>query len=168
MQIWCPGVKMSMRRRINFYRVANVAAQLPIGLLEMSKDASEKNELSNEKRAMIWPWLSGAIASERLGRSLHVFRCVSGPITGHPTMMILMWLRFDQSTDATFSPIDLVVQTVALNANKSSAVDEIGDRLTTVDMGRKIGGCCVVFWGDRRSEAEATAGHNHWRGICPP
>jgi len=33
--------------------VANVAAQLPIGLLEMSKDASEKNELSNEKRAMI-------------------------------------------------------------------------------------------------------------------
>ena len=106
-----------------------------------------KNWTVERKSAMIWPWLSDGIASERLGRSLHVFRCVGGPITGHPTMMNLMWLRFDQSTDATFSPIDLVVQTIALNANKSSAVDEIGDRLTTVDMFRKVGGYTVLFFG---------------------
>jgi len=36
------------------------------------------------------------------------------------------------------------------------------DRLVTIDMGRKVGalgGCCALFWGDRRrSEAVATAG----------
>jgi len=31
--------------------------------------------------------------------------------------------------------------------NKSSALAEIGDRLATVDMGRKVGGCCVPFRG---------------------
>jgi len=46
--------------------------------------------------------------------------------------------------------------------NKYSAVAEMGDRLATIDMGRKVEGCCDLFWGDkRRSEAEATARHKH-------
>ena len=44
--------------------------------------------------------------------------------------------------------------------NKSSAVIEMGDRLATIDKGREVGGCCA-FFGDRRSEAEATAAHKH-------
>jgi len=31
--------------------------------------------------------------------------------------------------------------------NKSSAVAETGDRLATVDMGRKVWSCCASFWG---------------------
>jgi len=30
--------------------------------------------------------------------------------------------------------------------NKCSAVAEMGDRLATIDMGRKIGGCACPFW----------------------
>jgi len=48
--------------------------------------------------------------------------------------------------------------------NKCSAIAEMGDRLATIDYGRKVGGCCASFWWDRRSEAETTAGHKHWRG----
>jgi len=33
-------------------------------------------------------------------------------------------------------------------ANKSSAVAEMGDRLATIDMGRKEGGCCAPFGGE--------------------
>jgi len=29
--------------------------------------------------------------------------------------------------------------------NKSSAVAEMGDRLATIDMGRKVVGCCAPF-----------------------
>jgi len=29
----------------------------------------------------------------------------------------------------------------------SSAVAEMGDRLATIDMGRKVRGCCAPFWG---------------------
>jgi len=51
--------------------------------------------------------------------------------------------------------------------NKYSAVAEMGDRLATIDMGRKVGSCSVPFWGDRkRSEAEATAGYNHRCGMA--
>jgi len=31
--------------------------------------------------------------------------------------------------------------------NNSSAVAEMGDRLATIDMGRKEGCCCAPFWG---------------------
>jgi len=31
--------------------------------------------------------------------------------------------------------------------NKSSAVAEMGDRLATIDMGRKVGVCCAPFHG---------------------
>jgi len=31
--------------------------------------------------------------------------------------------------------------------NKCSAVAEMGDRLATVDMDRKVRGCCATFWG---------------------
>jgi len=50
-----------------------------------------------------------------------------------------------------------------MEKNKCSAVAEMGDRLTTIDMGRKVGGCCARFIeGDRRRlEAKATAGHKH-------
>jgi len=33
-----------------------------------------------------------------------------------------------------------------LLSNKSSAVAEMGDRLTTIDMGQKEGGCCAPFF----------------------
>jgi len=33
-------------------------------------------------------------------------------------------------------------------SNKSSALAEIGDRLATIDMGRKEGGCCALFRGE--------------------
>jgi len=36
---------------------------------------------------------------------------------------------------------------VCLSCNKISAVAEVGDRLATVDMGRKLGGCCAPFRG---------------------
>jgi len=41
----------------------------------------------------------------------------------------------------------------------------MGDRLATINMGRKVGGCCAPFFlgGDRRSKAEATAEHKHLR-----
>jgi len=46
--------------------------------------------------------------------------------------------------------------------NKCSTVADMGDRLATIVIGQKVGGCCAPFWEDRRrSEAEATAGHNH-------
>jgi len=36
----------------------------------------------------------------------------------------------------------------------NSAVAEMGDRLTTIDMGRKVGGCCAPFLeGGGRAEA---------------
>jgi len=35
--------------------------------------------------------------------------------------------------------------------DKSSAVAEMGDRLATVDMGRKVEGCCVPFRGEAGS-----------------
>ena len=42
----------------------------------------------------------------------------------------------------------------------------MGDRLATVDLDWKVGGCSAPFLVDRRrSEAEATAVHKHWRGI---
>jgi len=35
-----------------------------------------------------------------------------------------------------------------VKTNKSSTVAEMGDRLSTMDMGRKMGGCCAPFrWG---------------------
>jgi len=34
----------------------------------------------------------------------------------------------------------------ATTKNKSSAVDEMGDRLATIDMGRKWGGAAVGGW----------------------
>jgi len=34
------------------------------------------------------------------------------------------------------------------NSNKSSAVAEMGDRLATIGMGRKLEGCCAAFRGD--------------------
>jgi len=38
------------------------------------------------------------------------------------------------------------------NDNKSSAVAEMGDRLATIDMGRKVGGgCCGPFLEERGS-----------------
>jgi len=49
-----------------------------------------------------------------------------------------------------------------ISKNKCSAVAKIGDCLATIDMGRKVGGCCTLLEGNRRrSEAEATAGHKH-------
>jgi len=30
------------------------------------------------------------------------------------------------------------------NADKSSAVAEMGDHLATIDMGQKVGGCCAL------------------------
>ena len=36
-------------------------------------------------------------------------------------------------------------------ANKSSAVDQMGDRLATIDMGRKLGGVPPFFGGGGRS-----------------
>ena len=42
--------------------------------------------------------------------------------------------------------------------NKCSAAAEMGDRLATLDVGRKVGAAVPRFSGDRRrSEAEATA-----------
>jgi len=51
---------------------------------------------------------------------------------------------------------------ISKKRKKCSAVVEMGDGSATVDMGRKVGGCCVPFLGHRRrSEAEATAWHKH-------
>jgi len=33
----------------------------------------------------------------------------------------------------------------AVSENNSSAVTEMGDLLATIDMGRKVGGCCAPF-----------------------
>jgi len=46
-------------------------------------------------------------------------------------------------------------------------VAEMGDRLATIDMGRKVGAALSAFWwGRRRLKAEATAGHKHWCGMA--
>jgi len=34
---------------------------------------------------------------------------------------------------------------VLVAINNCSAVAEIGDRLASIDMGRKVGGCCTLF-----------------------
>ena len=54
--------------------------------------------------------------------------------------------RFD---DGTFSQWDVL--TVKPYINKSSAVAQMGDRLATVDMGRKCGRAAVVDWVPNRS-----------------
>ena len=45
----------------------------------------------------------------------------------------------------------------------------MGDRLATIDIGRKVGGCSAPLFGgigEGRNLAEATAGHKHWRGMA--
>jgi len=45
-------------------------------------------------------------------------------------------------------PMTLQIGAAGSNtADKSSAVAEMGDRLATTDMGRKVGGCCAPFRG---------------------
>jgi len=57
----------------------------------------------------------------------------------------------------------LLIFAALVFANKSSAVAEMGDRLATIDMGRKVGGCCAPILGDRRrSKAEETAERKHY------
>ena len=50
--------------------------------------------------------------------------------------------------------------------NKSTAITEMGDRLATIDIGRKVRGCCTPFWENRRPEAEVIAGHKHRREMA--
>ena len=38
---------------------------------------------------------------------------------------------------------------VVISLYKRSAVAEVGDRLATIDMGQKVGGCCAPFCGER-------------------
>jgi len=48
--------------------------------------------------------------------------------------------------------------------NKSSAVAEMGDRLATLDMGRKVGGCCAPSAGRAGSPSNTLC---LGRGLCP-
>ena len=46
--------------------------------------------------------------------------------------------------------------------NKLSAVAEMGNRLATIDMGRKVGGgCCATFWG------AGSPSNAKWPGLRP-
>jgi len=59
-------------------------------------------------------------------------------ITGHDSHR-----RRHRSADRTTNYVVLTVRFV----NKCSAVAEMGDRLATIDMGRKVGGCAPCFFG---------------------
>jgi len=49
--------------------------------------------------------------------------------------------------------------------NKSSAVAEMGDRLATIDMGRKLGGGAVPLW---QAELGPHVTHVAWAEACMP
>jgi len=85
----------------------------------------------------------------RLGVGLPKFSALARPrYVGHPSM-------------GSFCSVELKCRRLVVgvrivskrrhfyqNINKSSAVAELGDRLVTIDMGRKVGeGCCAPFRG---------------------
>ena len=51
-------------------------------------------------------------------------------------------LLYEKPTNSVYSGMLMLCLPIG---NKSSAVVEIGDRLATIDTGRKVGGCCAPF-----------------------
>ena len=51
-------------------------------------------------------------------------------------------LLYEKPTNSVYSGVLMLCLPIG---NKSSAVAELGDRLATIDTGRKVGGCCAPF-----------------------
>ena len=62
-------------------------------------------------------------------------------MSGSPEMILHLTVTETESDASGAAVLGLAL------SDKSSAVAEMGDRLTTIDMGRKIGGCCAPFRG---------------------
>jgi len=74
----------------------------------------------------------------------------------------------DRHTDGRAWPTFISPRRLCLHAkcnNKSSAVAEMGDRLATIDIGRKVGGCCAPFRGGG-TEAPHFSAHVYYLCLC--